>query len=75
MYLFYLFIYNVFHFRSSSGIQFQISEHFFYSTAMACVQYFKDCDKVRANSVRALGIFLYHLQHELISKFFHCFIF
>lgn len=54
--------------KSSTCIHDQISENFFYSTAMACVQYSKDCDKVRANSIRALGIFLYHLQKELIES-------
>lgn len=40
---------------------------------MACVQYSKDCDKVRINSVRALGIFLHHLPKEFMGNFISLF--
>ncbi|GFR20539.1 HEAT repeat-containing protein 6 [Trichonephila clavata] len=45
----------------------EISSKFFYSMGMACVQFSKDCDRVKANAVRALGNLLNYIPVEFIN--------
>ncbi|GIY47714.1 hypothetical protein CDAR_124091 [Caerostris darwini] len=44
-----------------------ISLTFFYSIGMACVQFSKDCDRVKANAVRALGILLNYIPEDFMG--------
>ncbi|GFS93751.1 HEAT repeat-containing protein 6 [Nephila pilipes] len=45
----------------------EIPSKFFYSIGMACVQFSKDCDRVKANAVRALGNLLNYIPVEFIN--------
>ncbi|CAL1284894.1 unnamed protein product [Larinioides sclopetarius] len=45
----------------------EISCKFFYSMGMACVQFSRDCDRVKANAVRALGNLLNYIPEQFIG--------
>ncbi|XP_054717303.1 HEAT repeat-containing protein 6-like [Uloborus diversus] len=45
----------------------EISANFFYSIGMACVKFSRDCDRVKANAVRALGNFVHFIPESFLE--------
>ncbi|XP_015920371.1 HEAT repeat-containing protein 6 isoform X2 [Parasteatoda tepidariorum] len=46
----------------------EMSAELFYSICMGCIEYSKDCDRVKANAVRALGNFLLFIPRQYLSS-------